>query len=575
MKAYLSSPRARLLAHAAFPLAVCLLLISPMILTGRSFGPDWTNHLWLVNVQGRAISGGGPTLNLHTDYLGVFYPFFTFYGGTLYTIGGAISAALGGQPIVAYVLMWIFGFLIAYGGMLWLSFQAGLSGWQAHAAPLVLITSAYYLTNAYARGAWPELMAVSAIPLVLASAVWILRAPEMKFWPGAAMFVAALMFTGSHNITLLWGTMTIGALMVIAVVAVPSFRSVQRRRVWFIVGLGALGVAINAWFLLPDIVYTGKTIAAAPGRGFLFDVSDVFTGPGNVFSPLRHAPAASTTGNLDAQLPVLVLLWAIVVGVLCLRRGFEPRLRKIAVGLTTLIVILVGLLMFGKPWQHLPHLLTLIQFSYRLESYIVILLALLVVVLLKALAVWGDRSPDLARGLKAALALVLVIGFGQAFAQAWGTQSFTVLARGDTIGNPHKLPRNWFPAGDYRDASARAIGGKLGYLSIDPNLVNGNKVVVRTPKAGATVATNIAGGPYVAKVSGAKSDGRTEDGSRVITPVATAGDSATVTVTAAKTWPFVLGRWITFIALAIAAGVALFCAYTTLVARRRSTGPRR
>jgi hypothetical protein len=379
-----------------------------------------------------------------------------------------------------------------------------------------------------------------------------------------------MLFTGSHNITLLWGTIAIAALVAVAFFAVPTLRSVPRRRVFYVLGLGALGVAVNAWFLLPDIVYTGKTAVSGSTNG-LIAASDLFSTPGNVFSPLRHAPAGSTTPDLDAQLPVLIGLWAIAVAVLSIRPGFDQRLRRIAAGLAVAIVVFVALLILRFPWDHFPHTLTLIQFTYRLESYIVLMLALLVVVMLRAIAVWDERSPDVARWLKASLAVVLVIGFGQAMAQAWGTGSFNVLARDDAVVSVHNLPKSWFPAGDFRDRSATVAAGKLGTLSFDPATVTDNRVAVHAP-SGNTVATNIAGGSYLVKVSGAKSVGRTADGFRVITPD---GSSPKVVVTGANPLPVVLGRWITFVALGIAAGLALFCAYTTLVARRRSAGPRR
>jgi hypothetical protein len=53
------------------------LLLAPMILTKRSFGPDWTNHLWLIWNQGRSIAdGGNPSYFVHTDNLGGFDLYF-------------------------------------------------------------------------------------------------------------------------------------------------------------------------------------------------------------------------------------------------------------------------------------------------------------------------------------------------------------------------------------------------------------------------------------------------------------------------------------------------------------------
>src|SRR3954453_13789292 len=91
------------------------------------------------------------------------------------------------------------------GGWGWLGRQAGLGGWVAHAPALIYVTAAYVLTNAYARGTWPELVATSAIPLVIAGGWWLLRAPRWRAGPVAAWVIAVVLFTGSHNLTLAWG----------------------------------------------------------------------------------------------------------------------------------------------------------------------------------------------------------------------------------------------------------------------------------------------------------------------------------------------------------------------------------
>jgi hypothetical protein len=57
--------------------------MSPALFTPYGFGPDYTNHLWLVWQQALAISHNHhPTLYLQSDH-GIFEPFYGFYGGTL------------------------------------------------------------------------------------------------------------------------------------------------------------------------------------------------------------------------------------------------------------------------------------------------------------------------------------------------------------------------------------------------------------------------------------------------------------------------------------------------------------
>ena len=74
----------------------------------------------------------------------------------------------------------------------------------AHAPAIVFVTSAYYVTNLYGRGAWAEFMAVSALPLVLAASLRLVRG-RLSVGPVVCLVAASVVFSGSHNITLLWG----------------------------------------------------------------------------------------------------------------------------------------------------------------------------------------------------------------------------------------------------------------------------------------------------------------------------------------------------------------------------------
>src|ERR1700734_2828889 len=66
--------------------AAVLMVMAPMLFTSSGFAPDFTNHLWLTWVAGKElVQGGSPGYFLSTSGLGVFYPMFAFYGGTLYT----------------------------------------------------------------------------------------------------------------------------------------------------------------------------------------------------------------------------------------------------------------------------------------------------------------------------------------------------------------------------------------------------------------------------------------------------------------------------------------------------------
>ena len=144
-----------------------LVIGGPAVFTHNGFAVDFTNHLWLVWVQEAAIAQHAtPTYFISAPAAGVFYPFFAFYGGTLYAATGAVAALLGGRVVVAFLAVTLLGVAAAYGGLVWLSRQLGVRSWAAHAPAIAYVFSAYYVTNLYGRGAWTEFMATSTIPLV-------------------------------------------------------------------------------------------------------------------------------------------------------------------------------------------------------------------------------------------------------------------------------------------------------------------------------------------------------------------------------------------------------------------------
>ena len=177
-----------------------LLIASPMLFTSDGFAPDFTNDMWLAGYQHHAIATNlHPTLFLHTRQSGVFYPLFAFYGGTLFALTGALGALLGGSTMLAFKAVTVAAIAAAYGGLLWLARQLGVKGLMAHAPAIVFVTSAYYVTNLYGRGAWSEFIAVSALPLVLAASVRLVRG-RWRFWPAACLVAASVTISNARTV---------------------------------------------------------------------------------------------------------------------------------------------------------------------------------------------------------------------------------------------------------------------------------------------------------------------------------------------------------------------------------------
>jgi len=71
----------------------------PMIATKSGMNQDWPNHLWFLWQQSLYLKSNGYPSLFMTVGNNIFYPFFAFYGGTLYTLGGLLSLLLGNAPV--------------------------------------------------------------------------------------------------------------------------------------------------------------------------------------------------------------------------------------------------------------------------------------------------------------------------------------------------------------------------------------------------------------------------------------------------------------------------------------------
>ena len=105
----------------------------------------------------------------------------------------------------------------------------------------------------YGRGAWTEFMAVAVIAPLLASGLCLIRDPAWRAWPTLIFVVSTVVFTGSHNITLLWATTILVLAAVIMWAAQGAPRRLPGRRLAMLGGLGLASVLVNAWYLVPDL----------------------------------------------------------------------------------------------------------------------------------------------------------------------------------------------------------------------------------------------------------------------------------------------------------------------------------
>jgi hypothetical protein len=578
--------RARRSPSAVIDVAIAtlavLLIASPLLFTGDGFSPDFTNAIWLVRVQQDVIAAHlHPTLflqtsegGLQTSEGGLFYPIFAFYGGTLFALTGALAALLGGSTILAFELVTLAAIAAAYGGLFWLARQLGVKGVLAHAPAIVFVTSAYYVSNLYGRGAWAEFIAVSALPLVLAASLRLVRG-GLSVGPVACLVAASVVFSGSHNITLLWGSTL--AVVVLAVYWLASGRSRELpwRRMLTVAGLIALGVGLNGWFLLPDLSYAHDTIIG--GERVPWSNGGHFNTFGVIFDPLRKVPWESWLPALYIQAPVLALVWGLLAAPL------SWRYRPLRAGLTAALIVLAGLLVLilsSAAWSSLPSVFQRAQFTYRLQTYVTLACAGLVLVGALALT----RRAQSGRATRADRALALGLGVVVAFSlaicawQLWVPSThvhedlfvnFSSYAkRGDVLREPARaLPQSWNAPTDYGDRSLPVLATSAQF-PFDATQVQDDRLAgsVPLPAGLQPFATNIAGGPYLVHVGGGvRVVGRTKEGNLVLQRTTDGSQSVPVELRAQLSAPVVLGR----VTTGVSAAILLVLAVGAAIRRRR------
>jgi hypothetical protein len=573
----------------------------PLYLSSSSFTGSWLEDLWFMWHQNQTIAAGHLPSLFFNYPRGVFYPEYAFYGGTLNTVTGTLTYVLGNSPLPAYVLTYVFAAAAAYGGWYWIARQAGLGVWQCQAPGLVFVTSSYYLTMIYADGDWPELMAVSMIPLMIAAALSILRARTLRVGPAIALLIGCILFAGSHVLTLVWGSTTIGILGLAIVICVPQARQqFSRRGVGRVARLMVPALLASAWFLVPAAAYESSTWIASEypawqsvlrGSMSLVSMHHLFT--------LSRATASPSDTAFALSLPILVMAWVLVGFVLALPAGLRcPWVRAlcVCVAFTACLIVLMthaGLILA------LPRYYSTLQFSYRLENYVLLgvsgaVLSILVLAQgrLRRLRFWTFWALP-------PVLVVAVVGAAQQTAAYPATTNRNAAVAGwsDQLAVPESTSSEGVLK-DYIDVHEPLLNGSrvhqpllsgseahpqilrgsfrdLAMIDFATSPVQGERLSAESSlRSGELANSNLFAPPSFVRVTGARIVGiNAEDGADVLEAdpdLATShgggapSASALISVTSSASFPIVLGRLLT-----ICAAVALLVQIGALAVRRR------
>jgi hypothetical protein len=508
-------------------------------------------------MQSLAIKDFGiPTYFLHSSSFGAYYPIFAFNGGSLYAAVGSLAVVVG--PTTAFILANLAAFATAYGGWFWIARQAGIPGNSAHLPAVIAVSASYAVSLAYGRGDFPEMVATSAIPMVAASALSLLRSDQLRASSVAAFITSVAVLTGSHTLTLAWGVTFLIVMAGVAGFALSAATWKRPRRLLQIGVFGAIGTAVNAWFLVPLLLYHQRVIIGDRPYGLS---QTEFTSPSQLFSPLRNGPATDKvlSGDIDAQLPVLAIGWAIVVGFLAWR-GMLKSQRRLAFAITFLFAGIVLLVLVPATIDALPEYLRFIQFPYRLVTYADLLVVGSLVLVL--IAIRSRRG--LVRPASAALAVIAAVSVVLATDQAFRTRSW-LPNRDVALRSSVDVPDSWYAGYDFSDRSYPLVRPHLpGQIHVPVEKVRALRYdVTYPPGRGGTIATNVAAGPYFVAVKGAEPVGRTREGLMVLW-LPPSARRRQIEFSPARSVPLVAGQVLSL--LAVASAVAVIA---VLILRRR------
>jgi hypothetical protein len=557
--------------------AIIVVLAAPVLFTNRAFMIDLTNDLWMGSVMSHSLPHGiPPTFFLNTNSFGtngIFSPIFAFYGGPFFALFGALIAILGGSVTVAFEVLVVLAFSAAYSGSFWISRQCGLRGRLPHFPAITIVSAAYYLTDLYGRSDIPEFVALSMIPLVVASVTHLIRSRSWTPGPILLLSCSVVVFTGSHNITLLWGTLISGVTaMALALVLRP--RGLPIRRICAVAGLIILATLVNAWYLIPDIAFSGTTLAAAQA-GISVTFFDTI---GLLFDPLRAVPSQSRSPALYVQAPVWFLVWSVGCGVWIWCRQSLKAFRKSWSTLFLVLVAVTILIVDTSLWRWVPAKLQVVQFPYRLNGYVLLLVGALVLVGLLAVQHEADTKQRsfIGSALIVALAGVTVMSMALAVWQEWVPRSCPsgggcVANRSAGLTTTHVLPPTWVEVSLYTNPTAPVVPVRSGRsFDFPPDLVDphGDRLAatVDPPSGTRPFVTNITGGPQLVSIGGGiERLGRTGTGFVVVRRVKPGGGPIRVVIQTASSPVIALGRWMTLVG---AIGIAVWASLSVLSVRR-------
>ena len=343
----------------------------PLITQGFPKTHDASLHLIRLHLLDEQVRSGNFFPRWLPDLMtGYGYPLFNFYAPIIYYTAEALHLAGLGQ---AYAVAAVMGALVilAGWGMYFLAadLYAGPRGpnrWAGLAAAAVYIYTPYLLVNTYVRGAAAELLAQALLPWLF----WSVARAFQSSAPGRYVVLTSVLVGAvalGHNITLLLLPAVLGPYVLLLFLAGPGERSARLRRLGWLAAGALIAAALTAFFWLPLIGERGLLAHTAYNAPNLSDHIWTFATFLEPNLPYNYGLSA-----VPFRLGLVQVILA-AAGLLLTRSRTPLWWYWVALGALALAGITPAIL----PLWNAVELLSIVQFPWRLLSFVALATALL------------------------------------------------------------------------------------------------------------------------------------------------------------------------------------------------------
>jgi hypothetical protein len=447
---------------------VCLLPCALILDARNIFYVDWINHLWSIEYFGEYLKANHSfPSTFNTDpVIGIPVPIF--YAYHFYAIAGAVAALFGSSWAIRAVVVSLFlvQFAVIYSSLV---SRAGRD--VAFTVATIVAWSVYPLTNLYNRSAITEFVAITLLTCCVASllALFFELRYERPTWskvfaPGLFYVLAAV----THPLTAIFG-----ALLILLIGAIPVAATRSRWLVMFAIGnAAAIGTILSPWLYANAMFGGAMQVSEAQLNRHAFQVMGFFPDTiDSIWSRLSPVPLDGrslihgivdvSTPYLDAQImfPLCLLLVAMVaIALLRPKQNLDFLILSIISTSITLLIFVTALSVDPKISYYFGEMFNILQFAYRLTSYINLAIIAAVIALASVCVGIQPKTRWSILSLCVGVAFAGLIGklqHGYAIRQFSSAESVIRIAAELKIPEPLRPRPTWFPGA--ADEGPRAI----------------------------------------------------------------------------------------------------------------------